>query len=303
MMNKLLIPIILFELIITTGCQIRQPDRSGYLQSDTLITTGNAIAFCRLTDNYWQIWTMRPDGSGQEQITTSLSDKRYPAWSKNGDALFYQTNNRQAFRMELTSGKEQQIFTSLGLIGAPVPSPRDDRFLIPRFRSQLMDTGNLWTVISDSSNAKRITMDAGLQYDPSWSSDGRRIAYIGGQGYRRHELYITDSDGKNKRRLTNNKAMEAVPAFSPDGKTIAYASDITGDYEIWLMDPDGANHRQLTNSEGIDTRPCWSPDGKQIMFVSNRNGTLQLWIMNSDGGNPQQLTDGLPRMDPVWRRR
>jgi len=181
-------------------------------------------------------------------------------------------------------------------------STAGSKLLSVRFKSQLRDNSNLLLTTPDGNNVRKLIPDSGLQYDPAWSPDGKRIAYIYGLGYRTDELCVIDSDGGNKRTLTNNKALEFLPAYSPDGKSIAYVSDVTGNYEIWVMDADGKNLSQLTNSRGIDTRPCWSPDGKQIMFVSNRSGDLQLWIMGSNGSNPRQLTFGSPSMDPAWKK-
>ena len=272
-----------------SGCQV-QP-------------SANTVAFSHLTRGYWQIWTMEPDGSKAKQVTTSLSDKRYPVWARKGQQLFFRTNNNRVFSFNLDTGEEKVAVGQLGLNGGVVPSPDGGKLLLSRYSAQRRDSSDLWITTLDGKNRRILTRDAGLQYDPAWSPDGRQIAYISGQGYRAHELYIMDSNGKNKRRLTKNEALELLPAFSPDGKTIAYASDVTGSYEIWLMDTGGGNPKQLTDSRGIDTNPCWSPDGQRIMFVSNRSGELQIWIMSKDGGNPKKLTAGPPSMDPAWRRK
>jgi TolB protein len=289
--------------LIFSGCQAQRPVVETVALCDSHIQSAdNSIAFSRLTNGHWQIWTMNSDGSEMMQVTTSMSDKRYPAWSKGQSKLFYRTNNNHAFSVNLSTGEEKRIAAQLGIISSIVPSPDGDRLLLVRFRTQPKDSANLWLSKLDGKNARILSSDMGMQTDPTWSEDGKKIVYISGHGGDMHELVMIDSDGRNEHRLTNNKAMEVLPAFSPDGKTIAYASNMTGDFEIWLMDSDGANQRRLTNSFGLDTRPCWSPDGKQIMFVSNRSGKLQLWIINSDGGNPRQLTDGAPSMDPAWRR-
>ncbi len=290
MTNRIFPLAALSGLIAVAGCQV-QP-------------LGNTVAFSRLTGDNWQIWTMRPDGKAAEQITISAADKRYPVWSTDGNEVFFRTNNNEVFAVDLETGEETRVLTSLRLSGGLVPSPDGSRLVFVRFRTQLKDSSSLWlTTALDARDSRILTRDQGLQYDPDWSPDGRQIVYVSGHGYRKDELYVIDSGGGGKRRLTNNDAIEVLPAFSPDGKTIAYVSDVTGNYEIWLMDPDGSDPKQLTRSKGIDTKPCWSPDGKKIMFVSNRSGTLQLWAMNSDGSNPWQLTTGAPSMDPAWRRK
>jgi TolB protein len=263
---------------------------------------GNSIAFSRLTGDYWQIWTMRPDGKSARQITFSPSDKRYPVWTADGRKLLCHDNDNRALTVDINNGYENRILKSFDRVGKVTPSPDGSKLLFVRFRTELMDSSDLWLTSIDGGDQKILTRDAGLQYDPEWSPDESKIVYVSGHGYQTHELYLMDSDGKNKKRLTENKALDLLPAFSPDGRRIAYVSDATGDFEIWVMNADGTDKKRLSNSEGIDTRPRWSPDGKHIMFVSNRTGSLQLWIMRSDGTDPVQITKGAPSNDPDWRK-
>lgn len=285
MSRKFLTGILLFILNIVAGCQ-----------------TNNPIVCSRLTGNYWQIWAMMPDGSNLKQVTKSLSDKRYPIWNTNGWELLCSDNDNQALIIDTDNGAEHRILESFGKVGRIVPSPDGKKLLFVRFKSELMDSSDLWVTSVDGNEQRILTREVGLQYDPEWSPDGKNIICVSGHGYQTHELYIMDSDGRNRKRLTNNKALELLPSFSPDGKKIAYVSDMTGDFEIWTMNVDGADTKQLTNSAGIDTRPRWSPDGKRILFVSSRTGSLQLWIMDGDGASPVQITKGAPCNDPDWRK-
>jgi len=245
---------------------------------------------------------MRPDGSGAEQITISPSDKRYPVWSQDGDKILFRTNNSEAFAIDLAKGNEERLLKTFGLIGSVAESLDGSELLFVRFRTDLMDDSDIWLKSSEGQERRMLTDDKGLQYDPVWSPDGKKIAYISGHGYQMHDLHIMEANGENKRRLTNDKALELLPAISPDGNTIAYVSDSTGNYEIYLMEVDGDKVIRLTRHDGIDTRPCWSPDGARIMFVSDRSGKLQLWIMGKEGGNPEMLTSGPPSIDPAWRK-
>lgn len=284
MTKNLITIILLLGISILAGCQ-----------------GSRTVAFSRLTDGYWQIWTMQPDGKDARQITSSPSDKRYPVWLANSNKLFYRDNDAYAFIMNLDNGKEERILESFGNIGRVVPSPDGKKLVFIRFRTELLDSSDLWICSIDGRNERVLTHDIGLQYDPAFSPDGSKIAYISGHGHGTYELYVMDSDGKNKKKLTNDGALELFPVFSPDGSEIAYTSNITGDFEIWVMNADGTNARQLTDSHGIDSRPNWSPNGQQILFTSNRTGVLQLWIMNNNGTNPRQLTKEPASNDSDWR--
>ena len=260
------------------------------------------IVFSRLTGDYWQLWLMNVDGSGPTQLTSSASDKRYPVWSHDNQKVLFRNNNNQVFLFDLQTSRTKQVLKNMGFVGSVALLPHSSRPLFVRFRSEIMDSSDLWLSSFEGDNRHILTRDIGLQYDPAWSPNGEKIAYISGHGYQTHELFVMDVEDGNKVSLTDNKALELLPTFSPDGKMVAYVSDISGDFEIWLMSIDGSNPQRLTFSDGLDSRPCWSPDGRHILFVSNRDDNLQLWMMNRDGTNPRQLTTGPPSMDPAWRR-
>ena len=77
------------------------------------------IAYSRLTDGYWQIWTIAPDGTDQHKITDSPMDKRDPVWIKDGKAIVFRTNNGQLFMFDLAVKKEQELLTQFKNIVNP----------------------------------------------------------------------------------------------------------------------------------------------------------------------------------------
>jgi dipeptidyl aminopeptidase/acylaminoacyl peptidase len=71
----------------------------------------------------------------------------------------------------------------------------------------------------DSSYMKtNITNDAFVNKFPSWSPDGKHIAYLYADSIQQN-IWVMDSDGKNKRQLTKDSYGE-IPSWSPDGERI-----------------------------------------------------------------------------------
>ncbi len=135
---------------------------------------------------------------------------------------------------------------------------------------------------------------------PSWSPDGRRIAFSSERGAN-YEIYVMGSDGSNPRSLTNAIGSDMDPSWSPDGRHIAFSSERDGNDEIYVMGSDGSNPRNLTNAIGSDRYPSWSPDGRHIAFSSTRDGRLEIYVMGSDGSNPRRLTNHSGGgWDPSW---
>ena len=70
----------------------------------------------------------------------------------------------------------------------------------------------------------RLTDHSANYRDPSWSPDGRHIAFDSNRGDKA-EIYVMGSDGSNPRRLTDHPAWAALPSWSPDGRHIAFVSE------------------------------------------------------------------------------
>lgn len=141
----------------------------------------------------------------------------------------------------------------------------------------------------DGANPRRITINRTMNLTPSWSPDGRSIAYT---SYRSGvpDLLISNIFAGTMESPTKGVGQSWLPAFSPDGNRIAFTSSRDGNSEIYIVNRDGSNLTRLTNSPSIDSTPTWSPTGTQIAFTSERRGQPQLFVVNVDGTGLRQIS-------------
>jgi Tol biopolymer transport system component len=137
-----------------------------------------------------------------------------------------------------------------------------------------------------------------LFLSPTWSPDGRQIAYYwGSAGIYDDYIRIAKSDGSGDQKLTNG----FDPAWSPDGKEIIFVRD----HDLFKIDLDTKKVTKLTESKDFsNSSPAWSPDGKWIAYLAIKDASFSsadLYLMSSDGSeshriNCMDVTPGFSRI-------
>jgi TolB protein len=151
------------------------------------------------------------------------------------------------------------------------------------------DVKEVYIADYDGANQRRITINRTLNINPTWSPDGRSIAYI---SYRSGvpDILISNIYAGTLENPTKGVGQNFLPVFSPDGKRIVFFSNRDGNNEIYVMNRDGSNVTRLTNNQANETTPTWSPTGTQIAFTSDRSGTPQIYVINADGSGMRRIS-------------
>lgn len=199
------------------------------------------------------------------------------------------------------------------------PVSSDQRIL---FLTNRAGNAEIFVMNPDGTNPVNLTNDPGDDFDPAWSRDHTRIAYVRSPG----GIYTMSPNGSNKLKwnddgglgyyptiapnfsiawtntqnifngatnLTQEQQGNGWPSFSPDGSKIAWSRVVAGKENLWIMNADGSNKTQLTFTadQRQDVMSSWSPDGQSIVFVRTVTAPWrQIMRINVDGSGLVELT-------------
>ncbi|MEA2035387.1 MAG: peptidase S9 [Euryarchaeota archaeon] len=233
----------------------------------------------------YDLWSMNPDGSGNNQLTTGAHIVPWlhgpagygAAWSPQGDRIAYTScwYENEDIR-DITRDGQGNELESVNF-------------------SKIRRESDIWVMNSDGGGKQRLTT-SGNARQPAWRPHGDEIAYLffRPEG---NEIWIMQDDGSEKRRLTSTGENVGMFDWSPDGSGITYnvitlATNSTQfSSALWTMNANGDSKRQLT-SGNVDFSPVFSPEGDRIAFISQSRTPSALFIMNCDGSDPVGLARG-----------
>ena len=108
----------------------------------------------------------------------------------------------------------------------------------------------LFIAKADGSDEHALLPNSGLDYNASFSADGKWIIFTSERGGSA-DIYRVHPDGSGLERLTDDPAYDDQAALSPDGKQLAFVSSRgTGSADIWVLDLQTKKARNLTHAHG-----------------------------------------------------
>ena len=269
------------------------------------------------------IWTINPDGSSPTRLTDDKTRTvklpsfspvydTYPVWSPDGTKISFVSNRNSQSSLYImnANGSNAQLITDKVIdLSEPAWSPDGGKIAfsggVRGTFGFTRPTVDVYVINVDGSGLKKLTANSGTNGSPTWSPDGKQIAFSRIHGpIPQPKIWVMNPDGTNQRELPNPKNPTTTgifggePAWSPDGTRILSTGYWTcrgkAAVGIHVVSAEGGIPQLLTtnpNDCGRYSSPKWSPDGTRILagFEPEAKGVLeparQIVVMNSDGSN------------------
>lgn len=298
------------------------------------------------------VWMTSWDGSRSIRLTTSKVSEHSPAWSPDGRYLAFlssRDDNRevdQLWLLDRRGGESERITDLPGGIAEFAWSPDSKRLVlvvadpdpdsvstgadsakpatprpivINRFQFKQDGTGylderrdHLHLLDLASRKVEILTPGDYNEHSPSWSPDGRSIAFV---SKRRPEfdrtnnwdLYVVEAKpGSSPRQLTTFEGpdmdpdwVSRPPAWSPDGKFLAYVQGgplkliYYAGQKLAVVPAAGGPARVLTPTLDRNVlSPAWSADGSSVLFLLEDDRVTDVASVPVSGGLVYRLTRG-----------
>lgn len=175
----------------------------------------------------------------------------------------------------------EQITGTRGAFNTRIAYVRAQKDAARKYVLQVADT--------DGFNAQNVLESDEPIMSPSWSPDGKSLAYVSFES-NRPEIFIQHLATARRSKVAGFRGINSAPSWSPDGKFLALVLSKDGSPDIYTLNTATKRLKRLTQHRSIDTEPVWSSDGRAIIFTSDRSGSPQLYELGIDGGKPRRIT-------------
>jgi dipeptidyl aminopeptidase/acylaminoacyl peptidase len=148
----------------------------------------------------------------------------------------------------------------------------------------------------------RVTSHQFGEHDPTWSPDGKSLAFTSNKGGGLIRLFRQPSDGGGSDDVVADVGRHGVfaPDWSPKGESIIFHTEPPG---LWVQ-PLGINEKawEFASTGFNESNPAFSPDGRWVAYSSTRTGSSEIYVRPFPAKEPEHKVSRAGGQFPRWRR-
>jgi Tol biopolymer transport system component len=245
----------------------------------------------------YQLWRVSYPQGASARITNDTTEYESVSLSRDGNMIVSVQSQQVAQIWVAPEGDVQRAKPTASTVGYRYGLAWTSKGKIV-FSSMVGNNINVSDIFPDGSNQTQLTVNAGDNYTPATSLDGRYIFFASNRTGTLNIWRMNAEDGSDPKQLTFSDG-NSYPSCSPDGQWVVYDNQSKARPTVWKVPVDGGNPIQLTDEYA--RMPVVSPDGQFIAYryFDTEAGRRGIAILPFQGGSPIKR---LPITIMDWQR-
>ncbi len=255
------------------------------------------------------VFLLATDGSRETPLVEHPANDMVLDWAPDGKQILFssdRTGTLSAWVIRVTDGKPkgapELVKRDIGQGIVPMGFTEDGTFYYGLGNS----VQDVYIATLDPATGQVLATptpvpshDVGSNSLPSWSLDGKYLAYVAQQGLiglGPRKIFIRSLESGTERSLSPPMTYFSRHYWAPDGRSILVAGkDKKGRQGVYQIDVQtGAVTPVVIPDDGLIYQAVWSPEGEQIFYVLRGRGSDRILVRHLKTGQESELFRQFP---------